>query len=329
MSEEILCESLRPRRLSELYGQDALVRAIRNHVAKRPPQAWLFHGGTGTGKTTVANILAVSYQCPHMKVWGEPCDACYQNRSGFSIHDINASEVNGIEELGRVVELSRFRPSNLNGRRVVILDEAQKISNSAQNMLLKPFEKPADHTVWIICTTEPSKLLETLRRRCTTYQLKQLGISAAEDFLQKQANRVGITRPLEPLFEACHLMDVSAPALLLQALEKYAAGTEATDAVSGTDGSSVESLRVCKAVTSGDWEALKKNLKSATPGDARFLRASVAGWLRGVLVRETNPAAQERAAVSLTEMCSPPFEDAMMLQWLYGTLYRICRRYRR
>jgi hypothetical protein len=324
---KILSLSLRPRTLSTLFGQDATVAAIRKQVEKRPPQTWMFHGGTGTGKTTLARILSVAYQCQHMKVWGDPCDECWKQRNEFAIHEINASSVNGIDDLEKVVGLSKFKPTYEGGKRVIILDEAQKISNAAQNMLLTPFESPPISTIWIVCTTEPGKILPTLRRRLTTYQLKSLGISAAEKFLTQCAAKAGITRALPPLFEQCHLMGISAPAILLQALEKYAAGSSATEATTGTDASGVDSLRICKALTSGNWKALSENLKDVSADEVRYVRASTAGWLKGVLVREAGTGGQERAATSLLELCAMPLDEAIILNWLWGALNKICRRY--
>lgn len=324
---KILSLSQRPKTLSGLYGLESIVKAIRNHVAKRPPSAWMFFGPSGTGKTTIASILSVAYQCSHMTLWGDPCKACWEKKGEFAIHEINASEVSGIEELKQIVDLARYHPVGEHGKRVIILDEAQRISNAAQNMLLAPFENAPASTIWIICTTEPGKILLTLRRRCVIYQLKSLGISAAERFLIDQARKVGITRPLPPLFEQCHLMQVGAPAMLLQALEKYAAGASAQEATVGAETPGLDSLRICKAVTSGDWKTVRDNLKEAAPDDARWIRASVTGWLRGILARETNSKGQEMAATSLLELCSSPLDDAVLLLWLWGALFRVTHRY--
>src|SRR5262252_8343139 len=101
---DILSVSTRPTTLSGLYGQSKLAAAIRNHMVKRPPRTWLFSGEAGSGKTTLARILAVSYNCIHMKLWGDPCTECAgktawgapwgDGSSGatWAIHDINAAE---------------------------------------------------------------------------------------------------------------------------------------------------------------------------------------------------------------------------------------------
>jgi hypothetical protein len=328
---DILSLSMRPRTLSALWGQDALVASIRQHVAKRPPRAWMLTGGSGNGKTTIARILSVAYQCTHMPEgkWGDPCAECWKQRANFAIHEINASSVNGIEELTKVAELARYRPS-VGIKRVIILDEAHRISSASSNMLLKPLEEPAEATVWIVCTTEPQKILATLRRRLVTYTLKSFSISQAEKFLTRVAERAEVKRPLAPLFEQLHLAGIAAPALLLQALEKYAAGASASEAAAGGDAASVETLRVCKAVTSGDWKTVAANLKDATADDVRWVRASVAGWLKGILAREANPRLREQAATSLLELCAMPvYDESILLPWLWAALEKISRRYSR
>jgi len=325
----VLSLSLRPRTLSGLFGQDALVKSIRHHQSTRPPQAWLLTGATGTGKTTVARILAVSYQCPHQKQWGDPCQECWNGRNGFSIHEINASNVSGVEELGKVADLSKIHPVGCS-KRVIILDEMQRATNAAQNLLLKPFEEPPATTIWIVCTTDPTKILATLRRRCTAYAIKGFGFAQRESFLTKVAATIKLARPLPPLFEQIHLADISGPALLLQALDKYAAGSSPEESVSGSDAVSTDSLRICKSVTSGNWQDLSKLLKAATAEESRWIRSSVAGWLKGCMANGRTSKDVQDAAQSLSELLAPsPLEDALLMPWLWPVLYRICTRYTR
>jgi hypothetical protein len=116
--------------------------------------------------------------------------------------------------------------------------------------------------------------------------------------------------------------------VLLQALEKFSAGTSASDATSGSDGTNVDTFTLCKSVTSGNWNGVKSCLKNINPDDVRWVRASLAGWLKGCLMKDINSSGQERAATSILELCTMPFDEQMILQWLHGTLYKICRRYR-
>ncbi len=314
---------LRPKTLSSLYGQEKLVSAIRAHMSKRPPAAWMFVGHTGSGKTSLARIMSVSFNCQHMKLWGDPCSTCYEHKDKFAIHEINAADKGGIDELAEIVEMSQYKPTYPNGKRVIIIDECSEISKPAQKMLLKPTEDIPEATVWIFCTNEPAKIIPPLRRRFTTYQTKTFGITETEKFLAEQAKQAGITMPLADLYEQCHLMQVNSPGLLLQALEKYAAGASANDAVSGVD-SKVDAFHIAQSVCKGDWNSVKTLLKDATGDEVRLIRAVVAGYLRTVM---SNSTMGERAAVSIQDLCTMPFDEGMNLPWLFSTLYRICKRY--
>jgi hypothetical protein len=296
-------------------------------MAKRPPRTWLLTGPPGSGKTTVARVMSVAFQCTHMKLWGDPCPACWKARNSFAIHEINASKVSGVDELEKVAELSMSRPM-IGSTRVIILDEIQMISRTAFSMLLNPIEQPPDFTVWILCTSELTKVPIANQRRCVKYQLKTLNINDTEIFLRKQAARAGVDRDLKALFDAVHTMNISAPGLLLQALEKYAAGASASEAAAGADSGSVDTFRLCKAVTSGNWDSVKPLLKSVSTEDVRYIRASVSGWLKGFLVRESSPLRCEAAAAGMLELSTLPYDESALVNWLYATLFRITMRYR-
>lgn len=324
----ILPVALRPRTLSAMVGQDKLAAAIRKQIAKRPPSAFLFYGGTGTGKTTMARILALAFQCQHQKLWGDPCPTCWRHWPEFAIHEINASEVSGVEEIGKVAGFAQHRPMLPSQRRVVILDEAQLLTNNAQNLLLKHFEEAAPETVWIVCTTVPGKILATLRRRCVTYQLKALGFEDREKLLRNAAKVSGITRNLRPLLERVNERQVASPALLLMALEKYESGLSTDEAVATVDGTGIDTLRICKAVTAGEWQKLRGFLDGVSTEDTRWVRAAVSGWLRGCLRQGSDPKrhkAEVDGIVLLTE--AAPLEDTLLLHWLWARLYQICSRF--
>ncbi len=329
-SGEILALAYRPRKLSSLFGQGAMVSAIRKQVASRTPPAFLFHGGTGCGKTTVARILAVSFQCEHHppEKWGDPCDECWSKWDEFAIHEINASETSGVEEIGNIAQLSRYRPTPPSKKRVIIMDEAQLMTRNAQNLLLKYFEpEKSKYIVWVICTTEPPKILPTLRRRCMIYQVKALSFDSKERFVKAMAKRAGIA-VTSAFIDKLHEAQIGSPALVLMALEKFASGMPLEECVSGIDGSGADSLQICKAVTSGNWSTLKGHLGKATADDARWIRASVLGWLRGFLARSSNPKERKVIADSLVELSGfAPMEDSLLSHWLWGTLHHICSRF--
>ena len=152
-------------------------------------------------------------------------------------------------------------------------------------------------------------------------------VRAFEAFVEFVAHRVGIKLPLEPFIEQINIANVSGPAQILQALEKYAAGASIAEAVGGREGMDVNTLAICKAMTSGQWTKVRDLLLKSEVEDARYIRASCAGWLRGFMARGSGKDL-ERAAVCLKELTTlVPFEDGILAQWLFPTLYTITRRF--
>jgi DNA polymerase III gamma/tau subunit len=233
--------------------------------------------------------------------------------------------------MGRVAEQARFKPTPPSTKRVFILDEAQRLTTQAMQLLLKPFEEPAPSTIWMICTTEPNKILATLRRRCVTHSLNPLSIANVEAFLKRYVKHLGIETNLGDLAEEVHTANVNSPAMLLMVLEKVSSGLAPKQAVSGLSEASVSSLAVCKAVSSGDWGRLRTQLAKTSNEEARFIRASVAGWLRGMLLKESNSRRRTIVATALTKLCSAdaPLDDQTLMFWLTGVLHEICHQLRR
>lgn len=331
MTDEILSLALRPRTLSGLVGQKNLTTAIRAQMrSKRRPRAWMFTGQSGGGKTTIARIVALSLQCEHQTpdTWGDPCEACWKQRSDYSILEINASEVSGVEEIGKIASDSKLRPMPPSKYRVYILDEAQLLTNNSQSLLLKPFEdKSADTTVWIICTTAPNKILPTLRRRCMTYAVQPLSLPSRELLLKRAAKKIGYTKSLEPLFDEVHKASISSPALLLMVLEKFVAGLTPQAAVQGQEVSGDGSYAMLIAMSRGDWNGVKAQLQKTTADDARLIRGSAAGWLRGMLFKESNPKRQAVISDCLLSLLGvAPLDDAALHTWLIAQMWQITRK---
>jgi hypothetical protein len=321
---QVLSLSLRPRTLSQMVGQKTLVDSIRKQMGERVPQAILLTGVTGGGKTTLARIIAIALQCPHQKLWGDPCEPCAN--ASFSIHEINASDNNGVEELSRVAETARYAP--VAGKyRVFILDEVQRLSSASMGMLLKHTEEPVKSTVWIFCTTDPQKLLPTLRRRFVEYQVKGLGPNGIELLLKRGAASIKCDKPLPPLIDQIRQQQVTSPALVLMALEKYASGFSPEESVVSGE-ANAETLAICKAVIGGRVQELSRLLQTVTAEQSRLVQASVAGYLRSCLFREGNLQKADRIALGMQELVDgrSPLDDKQLLNWVIGILWKVTRR---
>ncbi len=157
----------------EVIGQDAVVRTLRNSIAAgHVRQAYLFAGPRGTGKTSMARILAKSLNCAHgpTATPDKTCNACVTIASGTSLDvvEMDAASQRGIDDIREIRERVVLQP--VEGRyKVYILDEAHQLTDAAWNALLKLIEEPPPHLLFIFCTTELAKVLPTVRSRCQTF----------------------------------------------------------------------------------------------------------------------------------------------------------------
>jgi len=183
MAIQSLYRRYRPRRFTELKGQEHVVRALRNAVINhREGQAYLFSGPRGTGKTSTARILAKVLNCEAPEN-GEPCgicNSCVAIDSGVSydVLELDAASNNGVENMRDLIERSSL--GNPGRHRVFILDEVHMLSKPAEAALLKTLEEPPPHVVFVLATTDPQKVSETIRSRTQHLQFHLLPISELE-----------------------------------------------------------------------------------------------------------------------------------------------------
>ncbi len=183
MAIQSLYRRYRPRRFGELKGQEHVVRALRNAVINhREGQAYLFSGPRGTGKTSTARILAKVLNCEDQKD-GEPCGVCnscaaIDSGNSYDVLELDAASNNGVENMRDLIERSSL--GNPGRHRVFILDEVHMLSKAAEAALLKTLEEPPPHVVFVLATTDPQKVSETIRSRTQHLQFHLLPIAELE-----------------------------------------------------------------------------------------------------------------------------------------------------
>ena len=331
--KQSLALAMRPKTLDRLIGQEELVRAIRGHrKKKRLPQGWMFVGERGCGKTSVARILAVSLQCAHQKSFGNPCKKCYRHRKDFDITEINCSDVTGINELREAVGGSDYEPRPGSRVRVYILDEAQMLSKSAQNLLLKYFEDCPPTTYWIVATTDPNRILATLRRRCTgTYQLEPLKRPGVKKLVVRGLKFAGSKLDSEPLIDAVLENGVTSSGLVVNAVEKYVAGVKPEKAAQVEVVTNFDTHGLCRCIIKGLWGDATKQLKGATYEDTRTIRNGVAAYLKAILLDEDEISDRANVVADSIEKLTSlsTREESLQLSATVAVLYQLAKFFRK
>ncbi|HUK88395.1 MAG TPA: DNA polymerase III subunit gamma/tau [Terriglobales bacterium] len=172
MSYQVLARKYRPQRFAEVIGQEHVTRTLTHALEQqRIAHGYIFSGHRGIGKTTVARILAMALNCrtgdrPRPEPCGQ-CDSCVEIREGRSVDvlEIDAATNRGIDEIRELREAARYRPAR-DRFKIWILDEAHQITDAAFNALLKTLEEPPAHVVFMLATTQPEDIPQTIRSRC-------------------------------------------------------------------------------------------------------------------------------------------------------------------
>ncbi len=202
MAYQSLYRRYRSQRFSELRGQNHVTTALKAAVANgRYGHAYLFSGPRGTGKTSTARILAKALNCPNV-VDGEPCCECEsclaieQGRS-FDLHELDAASHNKVDDIRDLI--SRVNLGSPGRTKVYILDEVHMLSAGAENALLKTLEEPPDHVVFVLATTEPHKVVETIRSRTQHFNFHLLPAEELEEHVRYVISDAGLDVPEEAI----------------------------------------------------------------------------------------------------------------------------------
>src|ERR1022692_1211021 len=198
MSYQVLARKYRPQKFSEVIGQEHVTHTLKNAIEQaRIAHGYIFSGHRGIGKTTVARILAMALNCRSSdKPVAEPCgvcDSCTEIRAGNSVDviEIDAATNRGIDEIRELREAARHCPAR-DRFKIYILDEAHQITDAAFNALLKTLEEPPSHVIFMMATTQPEDIPQTIRSRCQHFSFHAVRFDDIVQQLRDIAKQEGI-----------------------------------------------------------------------------------------------------------------------------------------
>src|SRR5213080_1722320 len=246
MSYQVLARKYRPQKFSEVIGQEHVTRTLKNAIDQgRTAHGYIFSGHRGIGKTTVARILAMALNCRSSdKPVPEPCgicESCTEIRAGNAVDviEIDAATNRGIDEIRELRDAARYRPAR-DRYKIYILDEAHQITDAAFNALLKTLEEPPSHIVFMMATTQPEDIPQTIRSRCQHFSFHAVRFDEIVRQLRDLATQENIKAEDDALAALAEAGDGSmrdALSIMDQALASSSANTKVTaEAVRGLVG---------------------------------------------------------------------------------------------
>jgi DNA polymerase-3 subunit gamma/tau len=296
----MLYKKYRPASLEEIKGNAPVVQALSKMLAttEKVPHAILLHGGTGCGKTTIGRII----------------------KNHLDVHDqdfaeINSSNNRGIDTIRELTKNSRFKPLK-SPFRIYLIDECHKMTNDAQNAFLKDLEDTPEHVIYILCTTEPKKVISAIRGRCQIFELKPL-----ENNQMKRLLKGILRKEKESLDDAVmsQIMESSEghPRNAIQLLENVLSVDEdkRLEAAKSIEDNKAESIELARLlIKMSNWKSVCRvlsNLKGNT--EAESVRRVVLGYCQAILLKGDS----ENAGI-IMEHFIDPFYDTGFPQLVYA-----------
>lgn len=307
MDYQALYRKYRPQTFAEVIGQDHITTTLAREVVDgKVAHAYLFAGPRGTGKTTTARLLAKALNCDNLSPTGEPCNTCTScigvtEGNSLDVIELDAASHNKVEDV-REIRANVGTVAVAGGaRKVYILDEAHMLSRAAGNALLKTLEEPPEHVLFVLATTEPYKLLDTIRSRAQRFDFLPVPVEVLIDYLHDISGREGFEATEDGLSGvATHAKGSVRDAMSL--LEQVAA----------LGSGSVESAVVARALGLADRDAFSKLANAVAAqdapaalalvaelagrgGDLRRFVAEAMGFFRGIFLAQYAPNLEEIA----------------------------------
>lgn len=281
-----LYHKYRPKTLDAILGNELLIDTLKTDLQKEdPPHAYLLHGPTGCGKTTIGRIIGTMLGCT--------------NRD---FHEIDSADFRGIDTIRDIRHRSRFK--SIYGNKIVwLIDECHKLTNDAQNALLKALEDPAKHVYYILATTDKQKLLDTIKGRCSQYQVNPLSDSDMLRLLRhvvKEESKEVPRQVLEQIITDSQGYPRNALQILDQIIEIDPEKMLEVAKRQAEEQSQV--IELCRALLAkAPWKKISRILKEIKDQDPESVRRAILGYCNSVLLNNDNVM----AAVVMEQMIEP------------------------
>lgn len=316
----------RPRSFDEMVGQEKIIKRLRGSFKKKKlPHAMMFTGKKGSGKTSLARVIALSVQCTHQEKFGQPCLACRKNKDKFPIYELDCGKVRGVADVESFIERADFEISGKGRKKVFIFDEAHRLSGHSQDALLKAFEDKGN-SLWMICSTKASKIVDTLRSRCRQYPLKALDREETGTLVKRILIKNKSELNIDDLADALVDNKVDSGRLIVNAVDEYISGSSAEDAAQVEGATEVDSKALIRATIKGAWPDVSTILRKTSEGDVRLLRSAVINYLCPVLLESSEindrSSAVAEAIKKLTYVTTA--DDSVQLAALSAELFTLC-----
>jgi len=286
----MLYQAIRPKTFKEIVGNKAVVTGLQKVVASKPkkrPHTYLFHGPTGCGKTTFARVFARELGCEDM-----------------GLIELNAANTRGIDSIREVCD-SALTGALFGSCKCYIFDESHQLTKAAQEALLKIIEDCPPHVYFMFCTTDPDKIIKTIKNRCAKYGVKSLRPSEMRDLLttiadiEKMPDVIDdeVINLIAKVAEGCPREAI----MILEQVRDYDTVAEIEEAVevfAVAESTKKEVLELCKAITGTSSNRWRKclDIYKALQADPETVRLSLLGYLKSIMLNSKSLDTAARAA---------------------------------
>jgi DNA polymerase III gamma/tau subunit len=304
-----LYHKYRPKIFEEMLGNEAIIATIKGDLAKADhPHAFLFHGPTGCGKTTLGRLVAAAVGC-----------------TGKDLAEINSADFRGIDTIREIYQLAQFRPM-IGSCRVWIIDECHKLTNDAQHALLKGLEEAPRHVYYILATTDPQRLLDTIRGRCTQYQVKSLDEKAMYKLIFRVARKEGETLTQEIVDQIIQDSE-GRPRNALQILDQVlSCPPEQRLVIARKTAETVsQTINLCRAIVGlQGWKKVANILAGLKDEEPESVRRAVLGYCSAILLKGEDGPHPVTAAKIMEQLEKPLFSTgyAGLVYECFSAVYR-------